>query len=148
MENGIFEQRTDKTYRRFDLNAYCKLWACKQHRGIENEWEFGGSGSETRTYDKLPKHKRFDFLRKAFEECPWSKIKKFRFIDTNTECFVDSVFWDYECCGYVLEILYHFTASPDFDDVYSIATVKDINCIEPIDYVFDMNLIEVLEEID
>jgi hypothetical protein len=148
MENGIFEQRTDKTYRRFDLNAYCKWWCYKREHGIENKWEFGGSGSETRTYDKLPKHKRFDFLRKAFEECPWSKIKKFRFIDTNKECFVDSVFWDFDCCGYVLKILYHFPASPDFDDVYSIATVKDINCIEPIDYVFDMNLIEILEEID
>ena len=124
MESGIFEQRTDKTYRRFDLNAYCKWLAYKREHGIENKWEFGGSGSETRTYDKLPKHKRFDFLRKAFEECPWSKIKKFRFIDTNKECFVDSIFWDFDCCGYVLKILYHFSAPTVFDGCYTINVVK------------------------
>jgi hypothetical protein len=150
-ECGKFEKRTKDSYQMIDWNQYYKVYLKKQELGIKSKWDFSGSGSETRTYDLIPKHKMFDFLRKAFEQSIWFKATKFQFINCKehyTEkgiCYIKSLYWDYELCGYVLRVLYYHINKHN-EKEYNILTIKDINCLEPIDYVFDEKCIKILEK--
>ena len=147
----IQERRTKTSYGMINFNHYCDVYKERKRRGLNR---FGGNGTKTRTYDKIPKHKIFNFLRKAFEECKWTEIKKFRFtksdsneLEVNKEYHVDCVYFDYECCGYVLKVLFHEHYDKDNPSAEShgVIVVKDINCLEPISYVVDMNNIEIIE---
>lgn len=147
----IYERRTKTSYEKIDFNHCCEVFKERERRGLNI---FNGAGNETRTYDKIPKHKIFDFLRKSFEECEWTKIKKFKFVNSdsrdfeeNKELHVDCVYFDYECCGYVLKVLfhYHYDRNNYEKESHGVIVVKDINCLEPISYVVDMNNIEIIE---
>ena len=53
----------------------------------------------------------------------------------------------YECCGYVLKVLFHCHCDKNNyeKESHGVIVVKDINCLEPISYVVDMNNIEIIE---
>lgn len=147
----VCESRTESSYAMIDYQHMNKVLTKREELGIKSEWDFSGRGSEVRTYDKIPKHKIFDFLRKAFEECEWFKVKKFKFIDSQKEfsrekggCYVTSIYWDYEFCGYVLKILYYFINERN-EKEYGILAVKDVNCLEPDQFIYDIKNIEILE---
>lgn len=146
-----FEKRTKTSYEMINFNHWFEVYKERKRRGLNR---LGGSGDKTRTYDKIPKHEIFNFLRKAFEECKWTKIKKFKMkksdsdeFEANKEYHVDCVYFDYELCGYVLKVLYHEHYDKDNPSAEShgVIVVKDINCLEPINYVIDMNNIEIMD---
>lgn len=144
--NGIFEKRTKDSYTKIDYNHIQKVHLERLDRGLKSNFNFSES-YKNRTYENIPKYKIFDFLRKAFDECEWSKIKKFKFKGNVVENFVDTIYWDYELCGYVLRVKYSYK-DPDYPQymLSDILTVKDVNCLDPICYVVDMNNIEIIEK--
>jgi hypothetical protein len=147
-EDGICEKRTLNSYTRIDCNHYQRVYLYRHQHGIKSKYDFSGPGSETRTYNNIPPYKIFDFLRKAFEESPWNKIKKFKFVGKDTEYYVNTLYWDHDGDGYVLRL--NFFKLIDIGTGYKhqneIITVKDVNCITPVKNIIDMNQIIILEE--
>ena len=104
--------------------------------------------SENRKYENLPKHKFFNFLKTAFEESPWMKIKKFKFKNnSNKEYHIDYVYWEYFLSGYVLKILchQHYDESDFSKKSHGIYIIKNINCLEIDEKILDFNDIEIIE---
>ena len=150
-EYGKFEKRTKDSYQMIDWNHYYKIYLKRRELGIKSKFDFSNYGPETRTYDKIPNHKIFDFLRKAFEESIWFKATKFQFINCKEYytkkgiCYIKSLYWDYELSGYVLRVLYYHINEHN-EKEYHILTVKDINSLEPINFIFDEKCIKILEK--
>lgn len=141
----IFKKRTKNSYTYINVSLYIRIFQERKKQGYSNR--FSGPGTKTRTYETLPKHKIYDFLRKAFEECEWKNIKKFRFKDfSNNEQHVDGIYWDYFVSGYVLIMMYHHHLE-NGNASHSILLIKDINSIEP-EECFDIKNIEIIETIN
>lgn len=130
LKKTIFEKRENGTYTKIDYSNALKTEEEKEKRGIKPKWDF--SSEKSRTYENIPDHKIFDFLRKAFENSPWRKIKRFK-TNWGREFHVDELIWDYQKCGYVLNLKIHYHYDPDDLEKISerIITVQDINCLEP-----------------
>lgn len=142
-KKGIFEKRTKDSYTMINYDHAQKVHLERLERGLKSKFS---ESYKNRTYENIPKYKVFDFLRKAFEECEWSKIKKFRFKGNTVENVVNAIYWDYELCGYVLRVKYSYKdpETPEYT-LSDIFTVKDVNCLDPICYLVNMNNIEVIE---
>ena len=145
-----FEKRTENSYTMIDWNHWYNVYCERKKRGIESCWDFHGAGSENRTYDKIPTHKMFDFLRKAFEQCPWGNtIKKFKYKNNpDREYHVDCIYWDYHLCGYILCALihYHINNEPNHKS-HATIIVKNVNCIDST-YVEEVKMEDVIEVVE
>jgi hypothetical protein len=141
----IFEKRTNNSYTYINIGLYNRIFQERKKQGYP--YRFSGSGIKIRTYETLPKHKFYDFLRKAFEECKWKNIKKFRFKDfPNIEQHVDGIYWDYFISGYVLMLMYHDHLE-NGNTFHDILLIEDINSLEP-EECFDIKNIEIIETIN
>lgn len=139
----IFEKRTDTEYTFINWSHMYRIHCARKDAGINDQ--FSGPGTITRTYDKIPKHKIFDFLRNAFETCEWNKVKKFKLRKNPAhEYHIDGIYFDYELSGYNLKMLYHYHLE-NGNKSHGIACIKDINSLEPIDYCLSLNDVIIIE---
>ena len=95
-------------------------------------------------------HKFFNFLKTAFEESPWMKIKKFKFKNnSNKEYHIDYVYWEYFLSGYVLKILchQHYDESDFSKKSHGIYIIKNINCLEIDEKILDFNDIDIVTDL-
>ena len=143
MSSIVFERRDKNGYARVDWGHYLKVAEARISLGKKS---IGEKSNHHNSYEKIPKHKMFNFLRKAFKKSPWFTIKKFKFKHWNDEQIVENFYWEYVCCGYVLKVRY-YNVSPDGEKIYGIMAVKDVNCIEPMENIIDMSEIVVVEKI-
>lgn len=140
----VFEKRTDNEFIKINYGHAFNITTKRDELGIKSEWSFIGKGSETRTYDKIPKHKIFDFLRKAFEECEWTKIKSFKFKNQEEGIqYVDAVYFDFMRTGYILNVLYH-SVLDNGKESHQVRAVKNVSSLE--DWIVtSINEVEVIE---
>jgi hypothetical protein len=152
-EQGIFIKRTEKEFHKINALHLNNVLRVRKYKGIKSKWDFEGNGWESRTYDKIPKHKMFDFLRKAFEECEWTKIKKFKYKNSDTIYFIHTIFWQYLNCGYILKAYYYNIENLENNVNYKkfhIIHVKDVNLLENngFAWIIPLDSIEILEKND
>ena len=147
MFKGYFEKRTDKEYKKYNFDHSCKV----TRKRIDLELEKWGiaqiPGSKDKTYDKIPNLKVYDFLRKAFEECEWNNVKKFRFKDELVEYHVDYIFYEFSCGGFLLCLLYHncyYNVDGDICESHGIINIKNISSFKEDVFITGLNDVEIL----
>jgi hypothetical protein len=150
MFKGYFEKRTAKEYQRYNFDHSCKV----TRKRIDLELEKWGIAqvpdSKDKTYDKIPNLKVYDFLRKAFEECEWNNVKKFRFKDEvygMVEYHVDYIFYEFSCGGFLLCLLYHqhYDDNDYSRESHGILTIKNISSFNENVFITGVNDVEILE---
>ena len=124
----MFERRTGKEYIKIDNEHSLDVIEERKQRGIESPFSI----DENCTYDKIPDVKVFDFLRKAFEECEWCKVKKFHFKDSTVTFYVDGVYFKHFSTGYVLIMRYHNVYFNGTHDYYN-SIIKNVSRLDNIE---------------
>lgn len=138
----IFEKRTDSEYIKIDYDHYFKVYQIRKQLG-----KIQFDDAKKRTYSNIPKHKIFDFLRKAFKTSPWLKINKFKIKNTSDkEYHIDFIYWEYSLNGYVLKMLYHnhYDSNDYSKKSHGVRIIKNINCLELFDDILDINDVEII----
>lgn len=137
----VFEKRTDSNYIKINYDHYYEVYKARKQLG-----KIQFDDAKKRTYLNIPKHKMFDFLRKAFEESPWLKIKKFKKKNDSKEYHIDFIYWEYLINGYVLKILCHnhYDTNDYSKKSHGVYIIKDINCLEFLENILDINDIEII----
>ena len=150
MFKGYFEKRTDKEYQRYNFDHSCKV----TRKRIDLELEKWGlaqvSGSKDKTYDKIPNLKVYDFLRKAFEECEWNNVKKFRFKDEvygMVEYHVDYIFYELiENANTKIMLSHNHYDNNDYSrESHGIINIKNISSFKEDVFITGLNDVEILE---
>ena len=147
MFKGYFEKRTDKEYQRYNLDHACKVTRKRIDLELEKYPVFQVPSSKDKTYDKIPNLKIYDFLRKAFEECEWKNIKKFRFKGELIEHHVDYIFYEFSCGGFMLCLLYHehYDNNDYSRESHGVINIKNISSFQEDAFITGLNDIEILE---
>ena len=147
MFKGYFEKRTDKEYQKYNQDHSRKVARKRIGLELEKYPVFQVPGSEDKTYDKIPNLKVYDFLRKAFKECEWNNIKKFRFKDELYECHVDYIFYEFSCGGFLLCLLYHhhhYDVNGDSCESHDVLNIKNISSFNEDVFITGLNDVEIL----